>query len=306
MLWVLTMCPKDVWWVADDYFFELVEWDWVLMFGQVRFTKENVECIDVGSNGLLEKVSVVLFYCSNCHCPQKGDVVWAWWSHRGGGLQYVANPIMWGWNTVVFDCTSCCPIAVFPGGVYAERGRCLHWNVPVDGCSVICWIGSQLTGLKLEPNMSPHCRNRMEPMTNKKAPITSEWCLSCWKHDLTSLACMAMLWLGYDICKFQKRTKKSTTMDPKLQSSLMMSFVEVMRLMGMESIMGRSVALKMSLSFLPSLIRLCCSTRNKCATNYNSQAGRGMKKLLYSPCSFFSWCPPVFVEIWVVACHPTM
>ncbi len=37
------------------------------MFGQVRFTKENVECIDVGSNGLLEKVSVVLFYCSNCH-----------------------------------------------------------------------------------------------------------------------------------------------------------------------------------------------------------------------------------------------
>ncbi len=70
---------------------------------------------------------------------------------------------------------------------------------------------------------------------------------------------------------------------PKVQSSLVLFLVEVMRLMGMVPIMGLSVELKMSLSFFPSFTRLCCGMRKMCGINHKIHAGMGVTKLF---CSF--------------------
>ncbi len=67
----------------------------------------------------------------------------------------------------------------------------------------------------------------------------------------------------------------------KLHSSSVLSLVEVIRLIWIESIVCHFAVLKISLSFFPSLIRLCCGVRNMCGTNCVSHAGRGMTKMLH-------------------------
>ncbi len=69
---------------------------------------------------------------------------------------------------------------------------------------------------------------------------------------------------------------------PNVQSSLVPCLVDIMRLIGMESIVSCSVALKMSWPFFPSLTRLCYRVRNMCRMNHTIQADMGTTKLLHS------------------------
>ncbi len=126
-------------------------------------------------------------------------------------------------------------------------------------CKLFCnsFIGSQFVGLKSKPNMSLQCKKRMVSMTNKKAPMTSGGCFSSQKQDLTSLAWIAMSWSGNEMRRFQMWVRKLVITVPNVQSSSVPCLVEVMRLTGMESMVDRLAALKMSWSFFPSFTRLC-------------------------------------------------
>ncbi len=119
-------------------------------------------------------------------------------------------------------------------------------------------------------------------MTNVKAPIMSGWCLSCWKQDLTLLAYMEMSWSRKVNRRIQMCMRKLTMTIPNMQSSSMLSFVDVMRLTRIESMVDCLEALKMSLSFFPSLTRSCCNMKKMCRMNLDSQAVSGMTKLLNS------------------------
>ncbi len=62
------------------------------------------------------------------------------------------------------------------------------------------------------------------------------------------------------MCQFQMWAKTLVSTDPKAQSISVPCFVEVMRLMGMESMVGRLAVLKMSwsfFSFFDKVVLLC-------------------------------------------------
>ncbi len=65
-------------------------------------------------------------------------------------------------------------------------------------------------------------------------------------------------------------------------SSLVPSLMDIIMLVGIESSLGCFAALKMSLSFFPSLTKLCCGARKMFGMNCKSQDGRGMTELLHS------------------------
>ncbi len=104
------------------------------------------------------------------------------------------------------------------------------------GCKLFCnFLGGFPAALKLESNMRSHWRKILVPMTKEEAPMTSGWCLNYQKHnccreaDSEDTECMLKL----------------TMTIPNVQFSL----VNVNMLNGMDSIVGCSASLKMSLSF---------------------------------------------------------
>ncbi len=125
----------------------------------------------------------------------------------------------------------------------------------VASCSALhC---TQFAGLKSEPNLSPHWKKRLMSITNENAPMTLGWCFSCWKHDLTLFAWIVMSCSGNEMCRFQMWVRKLVMTVLKVWSSSVPCLVEGMRLMGMASLVGSLVTLKMSWSFFSSLTRLC-------------------------------------------------
>ncbi len=87
---------------------------------------------------------------------------------------------------------------------------------------------------------------------------------------------------GKVILRFHRWVRKLVITEPKVQSSSILSMVDVMRLMGIGSLMDPLAALKMSLFFRLSLTRLCCGIRNMCGMNWAIQDGSGTTKLLCS------------------------
>ncbi len=69
---------------------------------------------------------------------------------------------------------------------------------------------------------------------------------------------MAMSWSGKEICKFHMWTRRLTKTIPSAQSSSEPSFVEVMRLIRMESMKGGLATSKISLSLFSSLKVMLC------------------------------------------------
>ncbi len=78
-----------------------------------------------------------------------------------------------------------------------------------------------------------------------------------------------------DMQRFQMWVRKSVMTVPKVQSSSVPWFVEVMRLTGMASMVGCLAALNMSWSFFPSLTRLYCGVRKMCSVNHTIHVGNG-------------------------------
>lgn len=115
-------------------------------------------------------------------------------------------------------------------------------NNIMASCSAIHHMGSRLAGLKSIPKVRPHCKKRMVSMMKENAPMTLGWYLSCWKHDLTSFACMAMLHLEDVIWRFNEWMRKLVMTMPNVQSSSVPTLVDVMRL----TRVGCSLASKMS------------------------------------------------------------
>ncbi len=81
--------------------------------------------------------------------------------------------------------------------------------------------------------------------------------------------------------RFQKWTRRLTMFVSKSQSISVPCLVEVIRLIGMTSKVGHLVALKMSLSFLPSLARLYWRVRKMWGMNLDIWAGQ-------TPCFWLS------------------
>ncbi len=172
-------------------------------------------------------------------------------------------------------------------------------------CSAISWMGSQLVGLKSKPNVRPHCRIIIVSMTKENATMTSAWCLSCQKQDLTSFAWIAMSRLGKVILRFHRWVRKLVMTVLNVQFSSVPSLVEVMRLMGMASMLGRSAALKMSQTFQPSLTELRCGVRNICGVNRAIHARSGDNKIvLFLFVHRFHDCIKFLHDGWVVTVSP--
>ncbi len=93
----------------------------------------------------------------------------------------------------------------------------------------------------------------------KEVPMTSGWCLKCWKQDLAFLACIAMSWFGKKIHHFHLWVRRLTKTVPNVQSSLAPTSVEVMRMIGVEYLVGCLAAIKQvyPFSFFNKVVLWC-------------------------------------------------